>query len=424
VPQQVEVLDHKNRFLYAKILFSGKIFHRFRFPFCKNERTFVENFPLLEKFLLGYATWEAALAALLVVTFIVQLYYYLGKYGRVATYKQRVSSKVRPEVSVVVVVEDDLVFVQEVLPRLLAQKYDAFEVVVVDYGSGSEVVDTLEVLDALHPHLKTTRINPDNKFKRRRKLALTVGIKAARYPNILFTESFCRPVSDQWLSMMAKGFTTGEVVIGYTGIEPRKGLANRLIRCSRLMTGVRYLSSAVRGNPYKTNTGNMGFTSALYFENRGYNYLNLNVGDNDLFIGKIATKSNTAVVIHPTATVREFFGGRLWDWFNERRYATYTFRYYRRGVRAGIFLELFSRFLFFATAAAFIALQTPWLWIGAAGLIVLRWSAACFTLSRICLRLGEKGLFGVFFIHDLFSPWAEALLSISRRVRPSAGIWS
>ncbi len=405
-------------------MFSGKIFHRFRFPICKNGCTFAQNSPDLEQFLFGYTVWEAALAAILLAAFVVQLYYYPGKYGRVATHRQKVSNKVRPAVSVVVVVEDDLAFVQETLPQLLAQKYDAYEVVVVDYGSGSEVVDALEMLDAGHPHLKTTRINPDRKFKRRRKLALTVGIKAAQYPNMLFTESFCRPVSSQWLSMMARGFTTGEVVIGYTGIEPRKGLSNRLIRCSRLMTGVRYLSSAVRGNAYKATAGNMGFTSALYFGHKGYNYLNLDVGDDDLFIDRIAVKTNTAVVIHPKATVREFFAGSLWDWFNERRYATFAFRYYRRGVRAGIFLELFSRFLFFAAAAALIALQIPLLWIGAAGALVLRWLAVYFTLSRICLRLGEKGLLWIFFFHDLLSPWAEALLSLSRRMRPSAGVWS
>lgn len=405
-------------------MFFSKIFRGFCFPICKNDRTFVQNSPDLEPLFFGYVAWEAALAALLLATFVVQLYYYLGKYGRVATHKQKVSNKLRPEVSVVVVVEDDLAFVREVLPRLLAQRYDAFEVVVVDYGSGSEVVDALEVLDSQYPRLKTTRINPDRKFKRRRKLALTVGIKAAQYPNVLFTESFCRPVSDRWLSMMAKGFTTGQVVIGYTGIEVRKGLANRLIRCSRLMTGVRYLSSAIRGNAYKATAGNMGFTSALYFENRGYNYLNLNVGDDDLFVGKIAGKTNTAVVLHPRATVREFFGGGLWAWFNERRYTTFTFRYYRSGVRAGIFWELFSRFLFFCAAAALIALQISWLWIGAVSLLVLRWFAVYFTLSRICLRLGEKGLLWIFFFHDLFSPWAEALLSLSRRMRPINGVWS
>jgi hypothetical protein len=168
----------------------------------------------------------------------------------------------------------------------------------------------------------------------------------------------------------------------------------------------------------------MGFTTALYFENKGYNYLNLDVGDDDLFVARIATQSNTAVVIHPKASIREYFAGGLWDWFNERRYATFAFRYYPSDVRAGIFLELFSRFLFFAAAAALIVLAVPWLWIGAAGLLVLRWIAVYFTLSRICLRLGEKGLLGILLIHDLLSPPAEALLSISRRVRPSAGVWS
>lgn len=383
-----------------------------------------QNFSTLYNLIYGYPVWQLALAAVVVVAFVIQIYYYAGKYGRVATYKQKVSGKARPEVSVVVVVEDDPAFVRQVLPRLLAQRYDIFEVVVVDHGSGVEVTDELDRLSAAYPRLHVTRINPDRKFRRRRKLALSVGIKAARYPHVLFTEAFCSPVSDQWLSLMAKGFTAGSVVVGYTGVESRGGLAGRLIRCSRLMSGVRYLSSAVRGRPYKGSSGNLGFDPALYFAHKGYNYLNLNVGDDDLFLSRIADKTNTAVVIHPRATVRESFGGGLWAWFNERRYATYTFRHYRAGVRAGIFAELFSRTVFFAAAAALIALQAPWLWIGAAGLVVLRWIVVYFTLSRVCLRLGETGVLGVFVLHDLFSPLSEALLSISRRVRPSRGVWS
>ena len=377
----------------------------------------------MELELYGYTLRELIPAAVLLITFVVQLVFYPGKYGKIATYKQRVS-KGKPAVSVVVVLEDSMLFVEETLPLLLEQDYEEYEVVVVDYGSGPEVAEELELCALRYPHLKTTRINVDTKYKRRRKLALTVGIKAARYPNIVFTESYAYPTSPKWLPLMAKGFTTGEVVIGYAGLEPKKGLANKLMRCARLMVSVRYLSAAIRKKAYKGINSNMGFTSRLYFENKGYNYQKFNTGDDDLFIQRIASRQNTAIVLNPQATIREHFYGGLGAWWNERRYNTHTYRHYPSGVKAGIFTELLSRTLFFASSAWCIAGMIPYLWIGAAALLVLRWAAVYYTVFRICLRLGEQGLLFAFFLYDLAAPISESLLSLSRKIRPSKGVWS
>ncbi len=377
----------------------------------------------MESFFLNLGLIETALAACLAVTFVVQLVYYLGFYGRIPTYRQKVSAKENPPVSVVVTINDNLYYVQEVLPLLLAQDYPEYEVVVVDNGSGIDVSESLKAYAAHDPRIKYTRINPDPKFRSRRKFVLTVGIKACSYPDILFTETNCRPVSKNWLGMMAKGFTTGQVVIGYTGIEPGKGLANRIIRCSRLMTSVRYLSAAIRGRTYRGISSNLGFTSELYFKNKGYNYLNMNIGDEDLFVRKIATPSNVSVVLHPKATIRESHYGGLSMWYSERKFFSYAFRYYPAGVKASVSIELLSRFLFFGAAIAILVLRLPVLWIAAVGMLALRWLAVFFTVSRICLRVGEKGLMPAFFIHDFFSPISETFLSLARRIRPSRGIW-
>jgi hypothetical protein len=223
---------------------------------------------------------------------------------------------------------------------------------------------------------------------------------------------------------MAKGFTVGQVVIGYAGIEPAKGLSNRLIRCSRLMVSVRYLSAAIRRRVYRGIHTNMGFTSKLYFAHKGYNFQRLNTGDDDLFIRRIANRNNTAVIISPKATIREHFSGGLGRWWNERRYSTHTYPYYPAGVRTSVFTELFTRALFFASAAYLLAESAPWLWIGVVALVAVRWAALGFSMLRICLRLGEKGLFPALLLYDLFAPFTEMLLSLSRKIRSSQGVWS
>ncbi len=365
------------------------------------------------------------LMAVAALTLLIQLIYILVVYWRIPGYHQQVRGAEQLPVSIVVVVHDQLYWVEEALPKLLAQNYPAFEVVVVDDASETDLCGAVRMMMNAYPHLRYTRLNPSSKLTRTRKLALTVGIKACAYPNILFTEPNCYPASDQWLSIMAKGFAGGDVVIGYCGMEDARGFRNRLIRCDRMMTSVRYLSAAIAGRPYRGIAQNVGYTSALYFESKGFNRLDLNTGDDDLFIRKIANRRNTAVIMNPKATLRQYSYRTFRAWFGERKYLSYAFRYYPAGVKSGQFAELFSRLLFFGSAIALLAgtLHVYPLWIAAGGAILLRWLVLLFTVSRVARRLGERGLLGVFLCYDLFSPLWEALLSLSRRLKPSKGIW-
>ncbi|MCC8087813.1 MAG: glycosyltransferase [Rikenellaceae bacterium] len=360
-----------------------------------------------------------ALASLL-----VQLWYYAVYYSRIPRYRQKIDKESSPAVSIVVVLEDDMEYLDTVVPQIMAQEYENFELVVVDNGSAPEFAETLKAMCSVNPKLRYTRINPDPKYSYRRKFVLNVGIKACSYPNIVFTESDCRPSSPKWLGMMAKGFTRGEVVIGYCGIEREKGFADKMMRLGRLMMSVRYLSAAVSKNPYRGISKNFGFPSKLYFNRKGYNYLKLNTGDDDLFVQEIAGKNNTSVIMNPRASVRQKFYGGLVRWFAERKYYSSTFKYYPFGVKTVIFTELFSRALFFAAVATLIAVQHEYLWIAAVAAVLLRYLVVFRTTFLICRRLGEKGILKFHFIHDLVSPFYEFLLSLARTLRPSKGIWS
>ena len=81
------------------------------------------------------------------------------------------------------------------------------------------------------------------------------------------------------------------VVIGYCGIEIReRGSPTGMIRCSRLAASVRCL---VRRDPRAEPTAASRATSATprasTSHSRGFNHLNMDIGDDDLFIQTIAT---------------------------------------------------------------------------------------------------------------------------------------
>ena len=132
---------------------------------------------------------------------------------------------------------------------------------------------------------------------------------------------------------MAKGFICGDVVIGYCNLEIKKGFANRFIRCNRLATSIRYLAAAIRGHAYRGIRHNIGFTKSLYFSHRGYNYLNMNIGEDDLFIQSIVTRRNVSVIMNPHATIRETQYGGLCSCRTIRKIKTLDFRYYPLQIR-------------------------------------------------------------------------------------------
>ena len=367
------------------------------------------------------------LFGLIFVTFFIQLYYYLGTYGKLPRFRNNRGIRMDitpPPVSVIVVArENSYYFIENVLPLLLHQDYHTFEVVVVDCSYDEEIATLLTEISAQHANMHVTHIKALHTFDHSIKLALTVGIKAARYEHLVFTTVDSHPTSDKWLSLMAKGFISGDVVLGYCGFEQKKGMASKLIRCGRLMTSTRYLSAAIRGHTYRGTEHNIGYTKSLYFAHKGFNRLNMNIGDDDLFIQSIATHDNVSVVMNPHATVRQIQYGGLGWWHAVCKFYSYAFRYYPARIRFSIATELWSRFLFFVSAIAGIVVFPLYICLIPAGLLLIRLLVVELKMWRIAKRLGEKGLMGTFPLHDLTAPLSEAALAVSRRIFPNKTVW-
>ncbi len=368
-----------------------------------------------------------ALVSVALAAFLVQMVYLLIVYRGIPRFrnnKKVARGTMPPPVSVIVVVRESSEFhITNYLPLLLNQKYHEFEVVVVDVSYSEDIRIMLAGMTPANPHMKTTIIRSDNHFKHGTKLALTVGIKAAKYEHMIMVTTESYPSSDKWLSTMAKGFISGSIVIGYCGVERLGGLVNGIIRSSRLSTGVRYLSAAIHGHPYRGIAHNIGYTKEIYFGNRGFNHLRLNIGDEDLFIQKVARNEKVSVVMNPHATTREQqIRGFDW-WVGVRKYFSYAYRYYPSWVKWRTGADLVSRFVFLL-AVITIAAVMPWqIGVMALGLWLIRLAVLEISIRRIGRRLGDRGLGFYYALYDLIAPVTEALLCVNRRVRPHAEIW-
>ena len=92
------------------------------------------------------------------------------------------------------------------------------------------------------------------------------------------------------------------------------GLLNKLIRFETFHSGIQFLSYALAGVPYMGVGRNLSYKRELFFRNKGFAYINhIPGGDDDLFINKVATRNNTAVVLEKEAITlsnpKTSFGG-------------------------------------------------------------------------------------------------------------------
>lgn len=373
----------------------------------------------------SYPLYQIIAAGVLVVCVVMQIIFYM-RYGRITTHRhsdREPPGSGLPPVSVVIVVADDPDYVIERLPLILEQNHPQYEVVVVDDGREENLTEMLIGLQSRYAHLRFTTIKADPMFRHSRKLALSVGIKAARYENIIFTDADSLPTGDKWLSIMARGFNGGRLVIGYTAIEQRPGLVNLLIRSERLAQSMPYLLRAITGRAYRGIYNNIGYTRGLFLDSRGYNHQRMTLGEDDLYIQRIAPPRNTSVIVNPQATMRQRQGGGLWWWSAEQRYRSATFSKYPLSVRLRTVIEIISRAAVVPLTVLLVAVQAPVLWIGALALFALREAVMVMMVRGVANRVGEGSIMWGYLIYDFVAPVILPLRWIRSKIKPSSQLW-
>lgn len=360
--------------------------------------------------IIAHYGWQGcALAATILILLSIQLWYYLVTYGHISRFrnsrrKKKLTSE--PPVSIIVpMFSEDYTYLDECLPRLLGQQYaTTFEVVIVYVGSNSDFYEELMRLRLFHQNLTVTKIEFNPRFPISVKMALNVGIKAAHNEHLLITTTSAIPATDQWLAMMGKAFMRGDIVLGYTALEQQPGLTNYMMRASRLQTSLYWLAAAVSGHTYRGSRNNFGFTKSIYFNAKGFNYLNMNIGEEDLFIQKVARKKNVSVVLIPKGSmIEQPWGGLKW-WIAQLRHYGSAYRFYPRSVRNTIEWDLGSQTLFFIailTALIFMPLELK---IAALLLFIIRYVVVLLRIRSIAKRVGEQGMLLRYALFDLFNP--------------------
>ena len=90
------------------------------------------------------------------------------------------------------------------LPLFLHQNYEGTYKVIVVIDKGDSEAEEILKRYAHEPHLYTTYIPETSRYMSRKKLAITIGVKAAKSDWVIVTEPTCRPTDTLWLSTIAQ----------------------------------------------------------------------------------------------------------------------------------------------------------------------------------------------------------------------------
>lgn len=263
----------------------------------------------------------AALYFLLFFCVVVQLVYVAYYFFPFIFYNPPELAKANFPVSVIIAAHNEQENLQQLLPAVLNQDYEKFEVIVVDDRSTDGTKKYLSDLRHIYPDLRIQPVEQTAIGYNPKKYALESGIAAARYEHLLFTDADCLPLSKSWISNMAKGFWANTaVVLGYSPYIRFSGFLNTLIRYETLLSAIQYLTFAVKGNTYMGVGRNLAYTKTCFYQNNGFkSHKETLGGDDDLFVRDASAKHKINIVISAESQTISIPKKTYADWFLQKR---------------------------------------------------------------------------------------------------------
>jgi glycosyltransferase involved in cell wall biosynthesis len=347
--------------------------------------------------------WEPILFYVFAAVTAIQVFYYCWFFSRIAFFKPKpkIKSQHHP-VSVIICARDEDENLARNLPGVLVQSYpSSYEVVAVNDNSLDDSKYILQELKKTFKSLNVVELTQEAVHISGKKYPLSIGIREAKHEILLLTDADCVPASEHWIEKMQDAYTDGvEIVLGYGAYHKKGGLLNKLIRFETFHTALQYLSYALAGLPYMGVGRNLSYKKSLFFKAKGFSSINhIPSGDDDLFVNKVSTKNNTAVVIDPEAVTRSIPKTTWKGWLKQKSRHYTTAKYYKPKHK-------FLLGLYFVTQAAFYPLLAASIifydWRFALGVFGLRFLVQAVVLFKAMKKMGEKDLWPWFLFLDMW----------------------
>ncbi len=342
------------------------------------------------------------IAGLYLFSWLFQLFYYLY-FMRLTPIKES-NTENTPPLSVIICAKNEAQNLKQFIPLICKQDYKDFEVIVVNDCSTDDTEFELAQLKTQYKNLYYTSIPLSQQHHQGKKLAITLGIKAAKNEHLVFTDADCYPTSDQWLKEISSQFTEEkQIVIGYGRFEKKKSLFSLFLRYETFWHAVQYMGYALRGMPFMAVGRNMAYEKSLFLKNDVFKpYLNLASGDDDLFMRSCASKTNTAIQYTYNSQTVSIPPSNIGEWLNRKSRHLTTAPVYKAGVKLLLIFEPATRQIFWLLTLC--SLFFPTFVSLTLALFIVRLAVMHVVLSKAAKAMGEKKIVWATILFDALIP--------------------
>ena len=224
-------------------------------------------------------------------------------------------------VSVVICAHNEAHNLSRNLPFILQQKYNDFEVIVVNDRSSDSTNDVLNRNE--FKRVKVINIQFCDAQLSPKKMALEKGIAEASGDFILLTDADCKPVSMYWIAKMTSVINQKtDVVLGYSPYKEHKQnkWLNALVGFDTFFTALQYFSFAIAKQPFMGVGRNLLLRKSSFVNVDGFEgFREILMGDDDVIVQKISDAYNTEVCLHPESFIKSKPKQKWEDWFSQKR---------------------------------------------------------------------------------------------------------
>lgn len=331
-----------------------------------------------------------------VVVLLAVLGSLINPFLRSLRFQKTETAENQPPVSILITAHDNLAELERNLPMFLRQQYAAdYQVIVVCQSTDGETQDFLKRTAAENPHLYYTYIPESSRYMSRKKLQITLGVKAAKHEWIILTEPNCRPSNDKWLQTMVRQCQDpNHLVLGYVALDEETKSVRRF---DSIRKAYYVLRRAQQTYGYRSHMPNVAFRKSDFMKEQGYQgNLEYVRGEYDFLVNKYALYGETATELDCDAwLIREAPSNK--SWHNAHLYLKASRKSLERAgsMRALMFFDhLMPHLSLIATlaVAAYSILMKNWILTGCAGFSFLLLFIVRMLIANKAIKYFDDGI--------------------------------
>lgn len=264
-------------------------------------------------------------------------------------------------ISIIVCAHNEAYNLNRNLKTLLNQKGVLFEVIVVNDHSTDATFSVLKNFQEKNSLLKCIHLNSKQKSKRK---ALTAGVEATEYENILVTDADCQPANENWASLFLNKITQEkQMILGVSPYYSEKTYVNQLIQLETFQTAIQFLSFTKNQMAYMGLGRNMAFTKNIFQKYSQYEVdKKMTSGDDDMFVQRVPQRYIDILTLPESFT---FSQGKqnLKSWWRQKRRHYTTAPSYKLKDQIILSLNGLSLLLFWLSSILLIFHSMNVLWL-------------------------------------------------------------